>query len=74
MTVWFVLMQAPVKTKQEIYENSMLEDDKDARQKPDDPRWGPKHKGAQTLSKYYSKGRVRHAKKQTRLSTALGWH
>lgn len=52
--------QAPVKTKQEIYENSMLEDDPNANTQLKaasvDPRWGPKHKGAQTLANFYSSG------------------
>lgn len=58
------IMQASVKTKQEIYENSMLEDDPNentVRQRADEPRWGPKHKGAQTLAKYYSKGKSHRA-------------
>lgn len=53
-------MQSPVKTNQEIYENSMLEDDPNAntqlKTESEDPRWGPKHKGAQTLAKFYSTG------------------
>lgn len=52
--------QAPVKTNRDIYENSMLEDDPNAnfqlKRETDEPRWGPKHKGAQTLAKFYSTG------------------
>lgn len=52
--------QAPVKTNQEIYENSMLEDDPDTDKilkiEVEKPRWGPKHKGAQTLANFYSSG------------------
>lgn len=53
--------QAPVKTNQEIYENSMLEDDpgtdkKLLKEEVEQPRWGPKHKGAQTLANFYSSG------------------
>lgn len=54
---------APVKTEQEIFENSMLEDDPNANStvtrvvvnKP--PRWGPQHKGAQELANLYSTGK-----------------
>jgi plasmanylethanolamine desaturase len=55
--------QAPVKTNQEIYENSMLEDDPNAntqmneKNEDEKPRWGPKHKGAQTLASFYSSGK-----------------
>lgn len=56
----FQLSQAPVKTKQDIYENSMLEDDPNANTQLKaasvEPRWGPKHKGAQTLANFYSSG------------------
>lgn len=57
---------APVKTEQQILENSMLEDDPNANStvtslssssmvnKP--PRWGPQHKGAQELANLYSTG------------------
>lgn len=54
---------APVKTEQQIYENSMLEDDPNANSvvvtSPEDrtkPRWGPNHKGAQELANLYSIG------------------
>lgn len=57
---------APVKTEQQIYENSMLEDDPNAnsvitttKTLPDDrtvPRWGPNHKGARELANLYSTG------------------
>lgn len=54
--------QAPVKTNQEIYENSMLEDDPDTDKKSKEavelPRWGPQHKGAQTLANFYSSGEL----------------
>lgn len=60
----FLLRQAPVKTNQEIYENSMLEDDPNAntqlkvKNTQAKPRvWGPKHKGAQTLANFYSSGK-----------------
>lgn len=56
--------QAPVKTNQEIYENSMLEDDPNAntqlKVKSTQAKarvWGPKHKGAQTLANFYSSGK-----------------
>lgn len=58
---------APVKTEQEILENSMLEDDPNAncaivtnsitQQEQIGPRWGPQHKGAQELANLYSKGK-----------------
>ncbi|KAG8037397.1 hypothetical protein G9C98_005607 [Cotesia typhae] len=58
---------APVKTEQQIYENSMLEDDPNAnsvitttKTLPDDrtvPRWGPNHKGARELANLYSTGK-----------------
>lgn len=53
--------QAPVKTNQEIYENSMLEDDPNAntqlkKKNIKATRWGPNHKGAQTLANFYSTG------------------
>lgn len=52
---------APVKTEQQIYENSMLEDDPNSNcaitnEEKTKPRWGPYHKGAQELVKLYSKG------------------
>lgn len=55
------LMQAPVKTNQEIAENSMLEDDPYANKMliREEPRWGPKHKGAQILADFYSSGKWR---------------
>lgn len=49
-----------MKTNQEIYENSMLEDDPNAdshlKKMNVELRWGPKHKGAQTLANFYSTG------------------
>ncbi|CAO1316711.1 unnamed protein product [Diamesa serratosioi] len=55
-------LTTPVKTNQEIYENSMLEDDPNSntivqRKSEKELRWGPKHKGAQTLAKFYSSGK-----------------
>lgn len=55
---------APVKTEQQILENSMLEDDPNANcgvapaaeERSTRPRWGPQHKGAQELANLYSKG------------------
>lgn len=54
---------APVKTDQQIYENSMLEDDPNANsavthEEKIKPRWGPHHKGAQELANLYSKGEI----------------
>ncbi|XP_044743235.1 plasmanylethanolamine desaturase [Chrysoperla carnea] len=53
---------APVKTDQDILENSMLEDDPNANcaithEEKTRPRWGPQHKGAQELANLYSKGK-----------------
>ncbi|XP_049821878.1 plasmanylethanolamine desaturase [Aethina tumida] len=55
---------APVKTEQEILENSMLEDDPNANcagttlpPENSGPRWGPQHKGAQELANLYSTGK-----------------
>ncbi|XP_046989996.1 plasmanylethanolamine desaturase isoform X1 [Schistocerca americana] len=53
---------APVKTEQQIYENSMLEDDPNANSAVTNeekiiPRWGPHHKGAQELANLYSRGK-----------------
>lgn len=53
---------APVKTDQQIYENSMLEDDPNANsavthEEKIKPRWGPHHKGAQELANLYSRGK-----------------
>lgn len=55
---------APVKTEQQILENSMLEDDPNANcaltardEKLRPPRWGPEHKGAQELANLYSTGK-----------------
>lgn len=55
---------APVKTAQEIYENSMLEDDPNensavTHEEKTKPRWGPHHKGAQELANLYSTGKQR---------------
>lgn len=54
---------APIKTEQQIYENSMLEDDPNSNsivttplEERTVPRWGPSHKGAQELANLYSKG------------------
>jgi hypothetical protein len=53
----------PVKTDQEIIESSMAEDDPnciseedDEEMNPENPRWGRKHKGAQILANFYSRG------------------
>lgn len=58
------VLQKPVKTEQQILENSMLEDDPNANveiQKSDNrekhPRWGPQHIGAQELANLYSPGK-----------------
>lgn len=58
---------APVKTEQQILENSMLEDDPNAnctvtavlssQESNKQPRWGPQHKGAQELANLYSNGK-----------------
>uniref|UniRef100_A0A182SL16 Uncharacterized protein n=1 Tax=Anopheles maculatus TaxID=74869 RepID=A0A182SL16_9DIPT len=62
--------QTPVKTDQEILQNSMLEDDPNSNtilastgltednsaSLEKRPRWGPQHKGAQELAKLYSNG------------------
>lgn len=51
------LLQTPtMKSTEEIYENSMLEDDPN-RQNTQHQRWGPKNKGAQILANFYSRGR-----------------
>lgn len=52
---------APVKTDQQIFEDSMLEDDPNANcvvknEERTKPRWGPHHKGAQELANLYSTG------------------
>uniref|UniRef100_A0A182K6I3 Lipid desaturase domain-containing protein n=1 Tax=Anopheles christyi TaxID=43041 RepID=A0A182K6I3_9DIPT len=66
-----LLIKTPVKTDQEILQNSMLEDDpnsntiltssalsEDNRASLEKrPRWGPQHKGAQELAKLYSNGK-----------------
>lgn len=55
---------APVKTEQDILENSMLEDDPNANSASTPPkgktkpRWGPQHKGAQELANLYSTGNL----------------
>lgn len=64
--------QAPVKTNQEIYENSMLEDDPNAntqlrKKNIKAARWGPNHKGAQTLANFYSTG-------ESGRWIIVGWH
>ncbi|KAG4073693.1 hypothetical protein HA402_000917 [Bradysia odoriphaga] len=58
------LATTPVKTDQQILENSMLEDDPNAnselnacRVNENHPRWGPQHKGAQELANLYSPGK-----------------
>ncbi|KOB72882.1 Uncharacterized protein OBRU01_11630, partial [Operophtera brumata] len=53
---------APVKTERQIMEHSMYEDDSNANtQLPSEvgkqPRWGPRHRGAQELAKLYSPGK-----------------
>lgn len=53
---------APVKTEREILEHSMSEDDPNANtQLPSvvgkQPRWGPRHRGAQELAELYSPGK-----------------
>lgn len=53
---------SPIKSEQEILENSMLEDDPNANSsvnKEDilSPRWGPNHRGAQELATLYSRGK-----------------
>lgn len=54
---------APVKTEQQILENSMLEDDPNAncsvvtQDQKVRPRWGPQHKGAQELANLYTTGK-----------------
>ncbi|XP_025831487.1 transmembrane protein 189 [Agrilus planipennis] len=53
---------APVKTEQQILENSMLEDDPNAncavtQEEKMRPRWGPQHKGAQELANLYTTGK-----------------
>ncbi|XP_037904211.1 plasmanylethanolamine desaturase, partial [Hermetia illucens] len=57
-------LQTPIKTDQEILENSMLEDDpngnssiKSNTAEKTSPRWGPQHKGAQELANLYSPGK-----------------
>lgn len=52
---------APVKTEREILEHSMSEDDPNANVHPrsevcNQPRWGPRHRGAQELAELYSPG------------------
>lgn len=52
---------APVKTERQILEHSMSEDDPNANtQLPSlvdrQPRWGPRHRGAQELAELYSPG------------------
>ncbi|XP_055295726.1 plasmanylethanolamine desaturase isoform X1 [Sitodiplosis mosellana] len=65
------LNATPVKTDQQILENSMLEDDPNANcqlatatdtksicyDSQSSPRWGPQHKGAQELANLYSPGK-----------------
>lgn len=49
-----------MKTNQEIYENSMLEDDPNANTKLKrenvEHRWGPHNKSAKKLANFYSSG------------------
>ncbi|RZF37521.1 hypothetical protein LSTR_LSTR008559 [Laodelphax striatellus] len=52
----------PVKSDEEILQNSMLEDDPNANssvtaEETLRPRWGPNHKGAQELANLYSRGK-----------------
>lgn len=54
---------APVKSEQDILQNSMQEDDPNANSSvlPEEtltPRWGPNHKGAQELANLYSRGNL----------------
>lgn len=61
------LATTPVKSDQQILENSMLEDDPNANTEvakdnniidyKSHPRWGPQHKGAQELANLYSSGK-----------------
>lgn len=69
------VVQAPVKTDQQILENSMLEDDPNAnselkacRTNENHPRWGPQHKGAQELANLYSPGTLMKIKMSKQLS------
>lgn len=53
---------APVKTERDILEHSMYEDDPNENiQLPNEvgnePRWGPRHRGAQELAELYSPGK-----------------
>lgn len=52
---------APVKTERQIIEGSMSEDDPNANTQLSNevgkqPRWGPRHRGAQELAELYSPG------------------
>lgn len=55
----------PLKSDQEIMENSMLEEDPNGNSaleqvfntEKNSPRWGPQHKGAQELAKLYGPGK-----------------
>lgn len=54
---------APVKSEQDILQNSMQEDDPNANSSvlPEEtltPRWGPNHRGAQELANLYSRGNL----------------
>ncbi|XP_063838866.1 plasmanylethanolamine desaturase 1 isoform X2 [Ostrinia nubilalis] len=54
---------APVKTERQILEHSMSEDDPNANTQSSSevgtqPRWGPRHRGAQELAELYSPGVV----------------
>lgn len=54
-------LMAPVKTEKQILEHSMSEDDPNANTHLSSevftqPRWGPRHRGAQELAELYSPG------------------
>lgn len=61
-----------MKTNEEIYENSMLEDDPNVtvRHQDNQPRWGPQNKGAQILANFYSRGKVVYANSATKKKKA----
>ena len=56
-----VTVLAPMKTEEQIFSNSMLEDDPNDNNATNEeektkPRWGPNHKGAKELASLYSRG------------------
>lgn len=63
-----------MKSTEEIYENSMLEDapNEESERNAQQPRWGPKNKGAQILANFYSRGtsgiKIKNAKQRNRYS------